>query len=88
MSTRPLRDDSGWSCDWGGCDNGAVAERTNGDEWLPVCTVHLGPQKRGPGPRGTCPVCATDHALSMTGLIRAHDRGFAIRCPGTGKEPR
>ena len=54
MSTRPLTDESGWSCDWGGCDNQAVAERSSDDEWLPVCVGHLGPQKRGPGPRGTC----------------------------------
>lgn len=90
MTTRPLSAESGGGCDWGGCDGGAVAERYAADltAWLPVCDRHTGPTpRRGAYPRGTCPVCGTDHALSTAGLVRAHDRGFAIRCPGSGQPP-
>ncbi len=47
--TRPLREESGYTCDWGYCDEVAVAERLddiNHAEWLPVCAGHLGKSKR------------------------------------------
>src|SRR5882724_546932 len=87
-TTRPLIEDSG-SCDWGGCDNEAVAERYATDlaMWLPVCQGHLGPLPKGPSGRGVCSACGKDTTVSVKGLVRAHDRAFAQRCPGSGKAP-
>ena len=43
MTTRPLTDESGYFCDWGGCDEVAAFEReTTEHGWLPVCTRHSG----------------------------------------------
>lgn len=81
---RPLTDESGYTCDWGGCDDVATAERYDaGHGWLPVCEHHEGkPARRSPGKR-MCPVCATEYALNVDGRIRAHDQGWD-RCPGSG----
>ncbi len=88
-TTRPLAEDSGGSCDWGGCDGETVLERFSSalNEWLPVCPGHVGPLPKGPSQRGTCPRCNKDSALSVQGLVRAHDRAFGERCPGSGKAP-
>ena len=78
------------SCDWGGCDGDGVAERYCPEMalWLPVCRVHTGLRVRRPSPgRGDCSVCGAEYTLSVLGLVRVHDRGFAVRCPGGGRAP-
>jgi hypothetical protein len=47
---RDLADDSGYTCDWGNCDDVAVAERATNDSlepWLPVCERHSGAHDTG-----------------------------------------
>jgi hypothetical protein len=85
----PLTDDSGGTCDWGRCDGESVALRRDPGSGvlLPVCQGHTGQQRPSAG-RGACPVCGKDTALSTVGKVRAHDRAFATRCPGSGGDPR
>ncbi len=88
------------TCDWGGCDEDAVAERfwpqvelaTSGElragAWLPVCRTHTGLKPRRPlSERGQCSGCGKQYALSTAGLVRAHDHGWN-RCVGSGRAPR
>jgi hypothetical protein len=86
---RELTDQSEYTCDWGGCDEVAVAERDAGEPhgWLPVCERHTGrrERRRSPG-RGTCPHCGRDYALSLAGLLPLHRRGFDT-CPGSRTKP-
>lgn len=88
---RPMTGDTAWTCDWGGCDDPTVAERhaSNLDEWLAVCRRHTGrtaDRRQSPG-RAQCPGCGGDYQLSVQGRMRAHNRGFAERCPGSGRLP-
>ena len=88
---RPLTDASGYTCDWGGCDEVATDERATGDPslpWLPVCYRHSGRgSHRGKASRGVCAACGKEYALSAAGMLRAHDVAFALRCGGSGKAP-
>jgi hypothetical protein len=86
---RPLPVDGAGTCDWGNCDGESVGLRRDpitGDG-LPVCAAHIPPQRRPSAGRGKCPECGTDTALSVAGKVRAHDKAFAVRCPGSGKDP-
>lgn len=85
---RPLSEDSGGTCDWGSCDDEAVALRDSDEHgWLPVCTRHTGKRERRPSPgRGVCRHCGKEWALTTAGRLRAHDRGLN-RCPGSGRPP-
>jgi hypothetical protein len=88
------------TCDWGGCDDDGVAERycpevqlsdtddTRPGTWLAVCRRHTGlrPRRASPG-RGTCVGCDREYALTLGGLIRAHDHGVN-RCVGSWRAPR
>lgn len=92
IEVRPLTEDSGGTCDWGGCDAESVAERATGDPdmpWLPVCAFHSG-QHRWRGPktqRGDCSACGRSYALSVVdGLIPRHNQGFG-RCIGSRRRP-
>ena len=88
MQTRPLTDESCFTCDWGGCDEYATAERFHADHgWLTVCDTHGARPSRPKATRGRCAHCGKDYALSVGGLVRAHDNGFATRCPGSAKPP-
>jgi len=83
MITRPLTEDSGYTCDWGGCDEVAVAERQSPEHgWLPVCGRH-GMRQRRPSPgRARCSTCGKDYALSVAGLLPLHRHGFDT-CSGS-----
>lgn len=87
---RALSDNSEYTCDWGHCDRIAVAERLDSQtgHWPAVCELHIAPPpaRRSPGP-GKCAVCGKTTALTVAGTIRAHDAGFATRCPGSGDKP-
>lgn len=88
---RPMTDSTVGTCDWGGCDDETVAERWTDrlDEWLAVCRRHTGStadRRESPG-RADCPGCGVDYQLSVQGRMRAHNRGFAERCPGSGRLP-
>ena len=76
------------TCDRGGCDNEAVAERLDpkSGEWLAVCRKDSGhgPDRRQSPGRAVCPECGKEYALSVGGRLRSHNRGFAERCPGSG----
>ena len=87
MNIRPLTDESGYSCDWGGCDEVAVQERESAVHgWLPVCGRHGMRQRRASPGRATCPACGKSYALSVAGLLPLHnDRWDA--CAGARKPP-
>lgn len=56
--------------------------------WLAVCRTHTGIKPRRPSPaRGPCSTCGKEYALSATGLVRAHDKGWD-RCVGSGRPPQ
>ncbi|GAA4439701.1 hypothetical protein [Phytohabitans houttuyneae] len=84
---------AGWptgTCDWGGCDVEAVAERRDPESgrWLQVCRKHTGIKPRRPSPgRGKCVGCQRSYALTVDGLVRLHSVGFD-RCVGSGRAPR
>jgi hypothetical protein len=84
---RPLTDESGGTCDWGGCNEHAVAERHSPQHgWLPVCQRHTGPTSRPSPGRGTCGHCGSSYALTADGMLRAHNKGM-VRCAGSGTAP-
>jgi hypothetical protein len=90
IELRPLTEDSLFSCDWGYCDDQAVQERRDPttDMWLAVCQRHTGARERRPSPgRGACSRCGKETALSVDGKVRAHNAGFAQRCPGSAQPP-
>lgn len=84
-----MTEDTSGTCDWGSCDGETIAERFAPElnEWLGVCVQHGERPPRPPSKRGTCSGCGTEYALSTVGLVRAHNHGFAVRCPGTGAKP-
>lgn len=89
MRVRALTEESGGSCDWGGCDHESAMERWGGDDhgWLPVCALH-GARSRAKSPgRGRCGHCDSDYALTTAGLLRMHTHGWN-RCPGSGNVPK
>lgn len=86
MKTRPLTEESEYTCDWGGCNEVAVCERADGDQWLSVCATH-GPRPGRPAAdKGSCSFCRQLYTLSTIGNIRLHSRGYA-RCAGSGQPP-
>jgi hypothetical protein len=88
---RPPTEDSGGTCDWGGCDELSTAERLDPRtaQWLPVCAAHEAPRPAPPTfRRGCCVECGKETALSTAGKVRAHDvPGTFSRCRGGGHEP-
>jgi len=89
MTTRALTDESGYTCDWGGCNDVAVFERRSPEHgWLPVCDRHKGPRPRGPATtRGGCRDCGKEYALTADGRLPLHRDGW-VTCPGARKPPR
>ncbi len=92
---RPLRPESEFTCDWGGCERVATAERFDDESgrWLSGCRGHSGhgldlvrgePKRQSPG-RKVCPECGKALMLLVDGRMRAHNRGFAERCPLSGR---
>lgn len=70
--TRPLSPDAGFQCDWGGCDDSAVAERRDGAVWLPVCTGHGDVKPARSAVRGICSVCSLERKLTKAGVVVLH----------------
>lgn len=89
MTTRAMSDDTLATCDWGGCDDETVAERRDpkAGDWLAVCTRHTGTERRPSPGRAGCSHCGTEYTLRVDGTFRLHNRGFAERCPGSGRTP-
>lgn len=87
MTTRPLSDADGGTCDWGNCDDDAVAARLAPDgQWLSVCQTHTGPKRHTSPGRARCTHCGDNYALNISGQLRMHNRRFD-RCPGSGTTP-
>jgi hypothetical protein len=89
IQLRDLTDESGGSCDWGGCDDEPVAERWGGEEhgWLPVCQRHTGPRNKPSPGKAPCGHCGKVYALTTHGLVRLHVVEGFERCPGSGRAP-
>lgn len=87
-NVRPMSEETIGTCDWGGCDDETVAERLDlkSGEWLAVCRKDSGQgadRRQSPG-RAVCAECGKEYALLVDRRMRAHNRGFAERCPGSG----
>ncbi len=90
-----MRPESEFTCDWGGCEREAMAERFDGESgrWLSVCRGHSGhgldrlpgePKRQSPG-RAVCPECGKALMLLVDGRMRAHNAEFARRCRMSGR---
>ena len=88
MKLRELTDSSDYTCDWGGCNAIAVAERADGGRWLSVCPRHGGLIERRSSPgRGSCRSCGRSYALTVDGKLPLHGAEFGQRCPGSRDLP-
>jgi len=93
IKTRPLENGASGTCDWGYCDNEAVAERATGDPcmpWLPVCDRHTGSHtwQGHKTARGRCRACGRSYALSVKdGVVPLHNAAGMGRCSGSRQLP-